>query len=170
MTIRLTTLALVVTIVVGAALPAFAQDGNFVRDPATITADEVNDIAEKMFCLECENIPLNVCGTQACIQWRDEIRFQLAEGKTEEEILEYFRVNHGEHALADPRDPLLSGLTNIIPIVISVLAVTMGGVFLYRWQTGQRGDAATVQSSPSNSDAPAPDNDYLTQLERDLNA
>ncbi len=170
MTNRLMTLALVIITMAGAALPAFAQDGNFVRDPSTITADEVNEIAKQMFCLECENIPLNVCGTQACIQWREEIRLQLAEGKTEDEILEYFRVNHGEHALADPRDPLLSGLTNIIPILVSVFAVGIGGFVLYRWQTGSSGAADAPRPAPTTPDASGPDNDYLTQLERDLNA
>ena len=111
------------------ALPLHAQDAAPTVDPATITDDEVNAVAAKMYCLECENIPLDVCGTQACIQWRQEIRLQLAAGRTHDEILEYFRVNHGEQALAVPGDPLLRGLATITPYVLALLAVAAGGAY-----------------------------------------
>ena len=39
-----------------------------------------------MYCPVCENIPLDVCPTDACIQWRQEIGVQLADGKTPDEI------------------------------------------------------------------------------------
>lgn len=144
---------------------AFAQQQPPV-DPANITDDQVNAVAEQMFCLECENIPLDVCGTQACRQWRDEIRFQLAEGRTEAEILEYFRVNHGEQALAVPGDPILRGLSTVTPYVLAGL-VALGGVWVvFRWQNK---DTAPVVATPT--DIPPQDDggdDYLSQLERDL--
>ncbi|MEM6283323.1 MAG: cytochrome c-type biogenesis protein CcmH [Chloroflexota bacterium] len=142
------------------AIPALAQETTV--DTSAITDDEVNAIAKKMFCLECENIPLDVCGTQACIQWRDEIRLQLAEGRTEAEILEYFRVNHGEQALAEPGDPVLRVLTNATPYVFALLALA-GGVFVvFRWQRNASSELADTRSDDG------PPDDYLAQLEQDL--
>ena len=48
--------------------------GVLAQEPApTPSIDEVNDIAKNMFCPVCENIPLDVCGTEACEMWREEI-------------------------------------------------------------------------------------------------
>ncbi len=149
------------------ALPLHAQDAAPTVDPATITDDEVNAVAAKMYCLECENIPLDVCGTQACIQWRQEIRLQLAAGRTENEILEYFRVNHGEQALAVPGDPLLRGLATITPYVLALLAVAAGGAFLWQWQR-RATDAPNNTGNPATASS-TPTDDYQSRLERDLN-
>ena len=56
----------------------------------TPTDDEVNRIAQQLYCPVCENTPLDVCPTEACRQWRDLIRQQLSEGWTEEQIQQYF--------------------------------------------------------------------------------
>ncbi|MDP1779752.1 MAG: cytochrome c-type biogenesis protein CcmH, partial [Anaerolineales bacterium] len=59
--------------------PAFAQDN-------VPTDDEVNAIAQQLYCPVCENTPLDVCPTEACRQWRELIRLQLSQGMTEAEI------------------------------------------------------------------------------------
>jgi cytochrome c-type biogenesis protein CcmH len=64
-------------------------------DPGTISDDEVNAIAKQLYCPVCENIPLDVCGTQACAQWRELIRGKLAAGWGEDEIKEYFVLQYG---------------------------------------------------------------------------
>ncbi|MGV2436393.1 MAG UNVERIFIED_CONTAM: cytochrome c-type biogenesis protein CcmH [Anaerolineae bacterium] len=99
-------------------------------DPVTVTADDVNAVARQMYCMECENIPLDVCGTQACVQWREEIRLQLAEGKTANEILEYFRIYHGDRALAIPRSPWQRFLSLWLPIIGIIGIVALGFNFL----------------------------------------
>ena len=49
------------------------------------TDDEVNAIAKQLFCPVCENVPLDVCPTQACKDWREDIRQKLAAGWSEEQ-------------------------------------------------------------------------------------
>ena len=75
----------------------FAQDGK------PITDDQVNVVAKQLFCPICENIPLDVCPTQACAQWRDTIREKLAMGWSEDQIKDYFVQQYGERVLAKPR-------------------------------------------------------------------
>ncbi|MFZ4814473.1 MAG: cytochrome c-type biogenesis protein [Phototrophicaceae bacterium] len=132
------------------------------QEVRVITDDDVNAVAKQMFCLECENIPLDVCGTQACIQWRAEIRRQLEAGSTPEDVFEYFRVNHGEHALAVPRDPLLWGLTNVTLWVMGALALILAIAFIVQRSRASRTQAVTAIATV---DLPA---DYLKQLEQDI--
>ena len=49
-------LLLIVLLLVLATVPAAAQDTD-------VTTDDVNEIAGKMYCPVCENIPLDTCGT-----------------------------------------------------------------------------------------------------------
>jgi len=74
---------------------ALAQD-------SSPTDDEVNAISNQLYCPVCENIPLDACGTQACVQWRDTIREKLDAGWSEEEIKQYFSDQYGVRVLAEP--------------------------------------------------------------------
>lgn len=57
-----------------------------VAQTPTPSDDEVNRIAEQLFCPVCENVPLDECQTAACEQWCDLIRQKLGEGRKEDEI------------------------------------------------------------------------------------
>ena len=68
----------------------------------TPSDDEVNAIARQLFCPICENTPLDVCPTQACHDWRELIRQMLMEGKTPNEIKQYFVDHYGARVLSEP--------------------------------------------------------------------
>jgi cytochrome c-type biogenesis protein CcmH len=86
----------------------------FAQQP-TPSDDEVNAIAQQLFCPVCENTPLDVCDTEACRQWRDLIRQMLAEGKTETEIKQYFADNYGVRVLSEPPVAGFNWLAYIVP-------------------------------------------------------
>ncbi|MDX1437375.1 MAG: cytochrome c-type biogenesis protein CcmH, partial [Anaerolineales bacterium] len=71
-------------------ISTFLAAGTALAQESGPTDDEVNAIAKGMYCPVCENIPLDVCPTPACIQWRAVIRDKLAEGWTETQIKDYF--------------------------------------------------------------------------------
>ena len=68
----------------------FGSLGNVVAQDNSPTDDEVNAISKQLYCPVCESIPLDACGTQACIQWQDTIREKLSAGWSEKEIKKYF--------------------------------------------------------------------------------
>ncbi|MCA9906431.1 MAG: cytochrome c-type biogenesis protein CcmH, partial [Anaerolineae bacterium] len=74
------------------AIPASAQE-------STITDDQVNDVASEMYCPVCENIPLDACQTQACAEWREEIRDMLGEGYTPDEVKVDFVRRFGDRVV-----------------------------------------------------------------------
>lgn len=157
---------------------AAAQDGG--PTPRPVTDDEVNAVARLLYCPVCPNERLDTCQTAACASWRDEIRDQLAAGRTESQIVAYFVANYGERAVGVPQDPLLQAFSVITPIVIGVLAFVGGALFL---RAAGRIDRAQPQLrrppvSPARPNAylppehdPAPHTDdaaYRDRIERDV--
>ena len=92
---------------------------------ATPSDDEVNAIARQLYCPVCENIPLDVCPTQACAQWRALIREKLAEGWSEEQIKQYFADQYGTRVLAEPPRQDWYWLIYLVPLLM-----IGGGAFL----------------------------------------
>jgi cytochrome c-type biogenesis protein CcmH len=147
---------LVALLVVFAFSPARAQD------ESAVTADEVNAVARQMYCPVCENIPLDVCGTAACIQWRDEIRSQLAEGKTPTQVIAAFVQRYGDKVVGTPQDPTLRALSLVTPWLVGAVAVLVALYVLWRWRRASTlPRAAPVM--PAHSD-----DEYRARLERDL--
>jgi cytochrome c-type biogenesis protein CcmH len=106
-------------------LLAFALTGIAAAqgDPKKVSDDEVNAVARKLYCPVCENIPLDVCGTTACAQWREEIRLQLAEGATDQQVIDDFVKRFGDRVVGTPQDPTLRALSLAIPLGISALSL-----------------------------------------------
>lgn len=125
------------------------------------TQDEVNAVARKLFCPVCENTPLDVCPTEACQQWREVIRSQLAEGRSEAEILDYFAHLYGDSVLAEP--PPRQWAAWLLPVLIVVAGTSALAYWLRRWA---RPVAVSVEETRAES---IPESDpYLERLEREL--
>ena len=91
--------AIVLFAVVFSAGRAAAQGAT---PPGPVTDNDINRVAHQLYCPVCESIPLDVCPTQACIQWRATIGEKLAAGWTDQRILDYFVAQYGERVLARP--------------------------------------------------------------------
>jgi cytochrome c-type biogenesis protein CcmH len=130
-------------------------------DPATITDDQVNTIAKQLYCPVCENIPLDVCGTQACAQWRELIRLKLSQGQSESEIKAYFVAQYGDRVLAAPPARGLNWLLYVIP----PLAILGGVYILYRaYKTWKQPAPQVTQPEP----VAASSDEYVARIEEEL--
>lgn len=138
---------------------ALAQD-------TTPSDDEVNAIAKQLYCPVCENTPLDVCPTEACRQWRELIRDMLAEGKTEQEIKDYFVANYGARVLSEPPRTGFNWLVYIIPPVL----ILAGAVFLFNaFRAWTKPRAAESVSGQEKEAKPSSSNDeYIKRLEEEL--
>lgn len=125
------------------------------------TDDEVNAIAKQLFCPVCESTPLDVCGTQACIDWRDEIRLKLKEGWTDKEIIDYFVSIHGTQVLSAPPAEGLNLLVYILPPVVFLV----GAFILFRSIRSWRKTPAPTGTDPAELDE---DDPYIARLEEEL--
>jgi cytochrome c-type biogenesis protein CcmH len=125
------------------------------------TDDEVNKIAKKLYCPVCENTPLDVCPTEACRQWREQIRELLSEGRTEKEIIDYFAVTYGERATGDPRNKLQAYLVPALAILFGVILLVSA---LRMWSKPR----ASAPVSQKNEAKPVRQDEYIARVEEEL--
>jgi len=130
-----------------------------------ITDDAVNRVARELYCPICENTPLDVCETQACEDWREEIRAKLAAGQTAQQIIDYFAGIYGERARATPTTQGFSKWVWIIPIAGAVLFGAFFVRVLLRWRARAAEMEETSVTRPEINEMPA---DYITRLEQDI--
>jgi cytochrome c-type biogenesis protein CcmH len=145
-----------------ATLFIFAQTALAQSDPPQPpTDDEVNAIAKQMYCPVCENIPLDVCPTQACTEWRELIRDKLALGWSDEQIKLYFVDQYGDRVLATPPARGLNWLVYIIPPV-----AFLAGAFLL-FKSFQAWKEPALQPTPTET-LPTINDEYVQRIEEDL--
>lgn len=108
-------------VVLFSAIPA----GKAFAQLPTPSDDEVNRIARQLYCPICDNVSLDVCPLEACRQWRDLIREQLAEGWTERDIKEYFVAQYGDRVLGEPPRRGLNWVLYLAPPLIIVSAFAL---------------------------------------------
>lgn len=124
------------------------------------TDDEVNRVAKGIYCPVCENVPLDVCPTVACQQWRQTIREQLAAGWTQAEIEDYFVAQYGDRVLATPPASGLNWAVYLLPPAAFIIGVAILTNALRSWR---RPDEHTGQAPELPDDDP-----YLQRLEDEL--
>ena len=144
------------------AVPTAAQD---VTPATPVTADAINAVAKQMYCPVCEDIPLDVCPTDACIQWRQEIGVQLSEGKTPDEIKASFVARYGDRVVGTPEDPTLRALSLVTPWIVAIIAVCIAILIVYRWR---RNRVIMPKLAADGNIVPNSDDDYRARLEQDL--
>lgn len=125
----------------------------------TPTDDDVNRIAKQLYCPVCESTPLDVCPTEACRQWRELIRTMLAEGKSEEEIKQYFVAQYGARVLAEPPNRMVSYLVPAAIILLGALLLARG---FQMWMK----PAITEPTIPADEAEPV--DPYIAKLEEEL--
>jgi cytochrome c-type biogenesis protein CcmH len=124
------------------------------------TDDDVNAVAKGLYCPVCENVPLDVCPTQACRQWRATIREKLAQGWSQEQIEQYFVTQYGDRVLATPPATGLNWLVYVLPpLLFAGGAVVLAGA-IRSWRK--------PPELPAEAPVEASDDPYLERLEEEL--
>ena len=143
-----------------AVRPAQAQEV-----PPTPSDDEVNRVAKQMYCPVCENIPLDVCPTTVCSEWRELIRLKMSEGYTDEEIKQYFVVQYGDRVLAEPPRRGLNWLVYALPVLFFAVGLVILGSVL---SSMRRKTASQAVEAPVTSAEVSEDDAYIKQIEEEL--
>lgn len=160
-TLRITLQVLsLVLILTGVWAGAAAAQGSTPSD------DEVNAIAKQLYCPVCENTPLDVCPTEACRQWRELIRQQLADGWTEDQIKQYFVDNYGARVLGEPPRAGLNWIVYLLPPAL----ILAGAFVLFRaMRVWTKPPAAETSQGPAESAPPPPVQDeYVSKFEAEI--
>jgi cytochrome c-type biogenesis protein CcmH len=143
-----------------AALALFLMASAPAQPPSPPSDDEVNAIAHQLYCPVCENVPLDVCPTEACAQWRATIRDKLAAGWSEGQIKDFFVEQYGARVLATPPARGLNWLVYVLPPV----AFLAGAYILFR---ALRSWGRPAEIPPPAGDDSS-DDPYVARLEEEL--
>lgn len=126
-------------------------------------ADDVNRVASRLYCPVCESEPLDVCQTPACVQWKAQIAQFLAEGRSDDEIVQIFAQRYGLRVLGEPPAVGVTLILWIGPVLVAIA----GGFYALRVirRMSRRGEAAP--GAPAPPATPTGD-EYLDRVEREL--
>lgn len=153
-------LAIIIALAVGVSVAA-AQETRQVSD------DEVNQVARDMYCPTCENMSLDTCPTQACADWRAEIREQLAEGRSKDEIMDYFAARYGNQIRSAPPREGFHLLAWLLPLAGVLIGAVLFGRYLLNLQQAASPAPAVSSRKTTPSDQNARE-EYLRRLEQEL--
>jgi cytochrome c-type biogenesis protein CcmH len=127
-----------------------------------VTDDEVNAVAKELYCPVCENVPLDVCPTTACAQWRELIREKIREGWTPEEIKVYLAEQYGDRVLAEPPRSGINWLVYILPPAL----ILAGAVYLGLNIRRMKKDTAIISTTQPTDIQPQ--DEYMAKIEAEL--
>jgi cytochrome c-type biogenesis protein CcmH len=164
---RFTFYIIALLLLLALVIPVIAQDsgGEDGSVPTrVVTDDDVNKIARVVYCPVCESTPLDVCQTQACADWRQIIRDMLEEGKSEQEVFDYFSNLYGDRVLAEPPREGFSLLIWLVPLIMVPLGLIFFGSYMRNLRASAESEPVVSTAVPETT---APD-DYISQIEKEL--
>lgn len=104
-----------------------AQASTVAEDPAE---REMLKIAQKLRCAVCQNQPVSESNSGLARDMREIIREQLAAGKNEEQIIDYFVSRYGDYVLLKPRKTGTGFALWAIPPLVLVFAAVFAWVVM----------------------------------------
>jgi len=135
------------------------SDELFVADSAQAVSNEaVREITSQLMAPCCWSMTADMHGSEAAQNIRAQVRETLAQGQTEEKILNAFIAAYGERILAKPTREGFNLLGWILPAV----ALTVGSLVLWRFL--RRHAKIEIKPLPA-SDSSDP---YAQRLEQEL--
>lgn len=126
---------------------------------STPTDNDVLRVAKQLYCPVCPNTPLDVCETKACEDWRAQIRDQLSEGWTDQQIIDYFVAQYGERVLAEPQRRGFTSLVWFLPLIVVLVGLGIVYEILRNWRKQK---PMPVPTTPVIPDA------VLKKIEREI--
>ncbi len=124
----------------------------FARDAAPLDADpaleaRVMAVAEELRCLVCQNETIAASHADLAADLRKQIRTQLAQGRSESQILDYMVARYGEFVRYRPAFNAMTALLWAGPFVL--LAMAMGAW----WMQMRRRPREAVPTELSEAEA-----------------
>ncbi len=151
--------ALIVLLGVAASLVAPRA---YAQQPSPEIQARMEKIAKGLYCPVCVGVPLDVCETQACEQWRQLIIQKLQAGESEQQIRQYFIDQYGERVLGAPPPQGFNLGAYLLPAAILLAGALILFVTLRGWL-----QARTAANEPAAAVSPiAPE--YAERIAREL--
>ncbi len=123
---------------------------------------EAQGIDRMLMCPVCPAESIDQAQVELARQMRQQVRLMLSQGKSREEVLDYFVQRYGQHVLAAPPFGGISLLAWVIPIGSVLLGIAAGFAIL---RSMTRSTAASLDAAPIEEQELGP---YLEAIDRGL--
>jgi cytochrome c-type biogenesis protein CcmH len=131
------------------AAAAFGQ-AEEVAHPDPRVEQRLKSLGEQLRCLVCQNQTIAESNASLALDLRNQIRAQVAAGKSDDEIRAYMVARYGDFVLYNP--PLKA--TTLL-LWIGPFALLGVGIAVLAWVVLRRGRRAAVPSMPESDEAGA---------------
>lgn len=119
-------------------------------------------LASQLKCQQCVGESVADSQSPSAIQFREEIRSQMAQGRTDDEILDYFSrpERFDQQVLLTPPSSGIGSLVWILPVLVAAGAVALLAATFRRWRTESTrapltdADRARVEAALGRGGAP----------------
>lgn len=106
--------------------------------------DRVQDLAERLRCPVCTSVSVAESPSETAVAMRQVISDQVAAGRSDEEIVAYFRARYGDWTVIDPP---ASGSTLLLWILPIAAAIAGSALLLARLHPRSDAPPATLSST-----------------------
>jgi cytochrome c-type biogenesis protein CcmF len=141
-------------------------------DASMVISAPKNDVEKRLreemgcTCGSCAHEPLTKCTCGIAQRMRDELRQQIDQGKTREQILAHFtEVYGGQQYLSQPLNSGVGALAWLLPYALGASGALVVGVAALRWS---RRDDRTATGSAARDSASAEDPSMRARLDDEL--
>jgi len=100
-----------------------------------VSDDRLFSIAARLKCVECSGESVAGSSSSFAVQFRREISEQMKQGRTDDEILNYFADSYEQQILLTPPSSGVGGLVWVIPVVVAAAALLLLAATFGRWRT-----------------------------------
>jgi len=142
----------------------------FLQNPPQPSLDQrVHDVASQLRCPVCQGESVADSPSQLSQQMRGVIRQQLQSGKSEQEVIQYFRTSYGDQIVWSPPWQGFTLLAWLVPIGLLLAGIILLFFVLRDWRALAPASSTAGDPEPSSVD----EVDlafYRAQLEQELAA
>lgn len=138
-------LAAVVLTTLTMASPVRAQDATSPPRPTLSAAEDsalearTSELASTLRCPVCQGESIQDSPSELAQNMRAVVRDQLRDGRSPDEVKQYFVSKYGEWILLEPEMKGLNVLLYVFPVLLVVGGLTLVVVLVKRWTSPQPG-------------------------------
>jgi cytochrome c-type biogenesis protein CcmH len=140
------------------ASAAFAQ-ADEIANPDPAVEARLKHLAEELRCLVCQNQTIADSNAPLALDLRNQIRAQIAQGRTDDQIRAYMVDRYGDFVLYRPPFKATTAILWLAPFLLIVAGISIFAVIVRRQGTGE--------ARPETTPAPKRREELERLLEKD---
>ncbi len=125
-----------------------------VTPRASATPDlerRTSEVAAGLRCPVCQGVSIEDSPTELARQMRATVRDQLAAGRSDDEVRQYFVDRYGEWVLLEPRASGFNMLVYVLPWLLVAAGIGVIVLMVRRWTRPLPAEAAAQASVPAST-------------------